>query len=221
MRLGVWSHELPNNLEFLGFAIKHVDASHVGILYHLDDGLVKYCHFAWYGDLRNEPPHPYYLWGNCGLDRYNKRFLASNFDVIRAANPNCIPYGIDSTGSCFDENKKFLPLPLGKGMTCATFILAVFASYGLPLVDAQTWPVGRVDDKEWAQGVMKALHEHHAPQAHIDAMQNDIVTVSRFRPSEVAGAIWSINSPITFAEAQILSQEIMESVRAARTLENA
>jgi hypothetical protein len=223
MRLGYWTAELPNDLEHFGFALHPQSARHVGVLYHLDDGIVRFCHFAWHGDLRNEIASSgylwanCYLWGNCGLDNYTKRFLAANFHTISLENKDCIPYGIDQNGSCFDENNRLLPLPLGKGMTCATFIMAVFRSLGMPLIREETWPKGREADKQWAREVVDTMKYLKVPEQHFQAVEKDIDNVSRFHPSEVAAAISSEMPPMEFAEAERLSKEILAELALAHT----
>lgn len=214
MQLAIWTDQLPNNLDTFGFAVHCDNAKHVGILLHLDDGEVRLCHFAWHADLRNEPANTVaagrYVWGNSSLDIYNKRFLASNFNHISTANANSLPYGLDASGACLDENNTFFPIPLGKGLTCATFIVAVMRSLGYPILQEETWPVGTEADQRWAEQVVSDLTTHKAPQAHIDEVRKDLVNISRFRPSQVAGALGSVTtSPASHEEAERLSQEIL------------
>lgn len=220
MMLRRWTDELPNDLEHLGFVLHENSARHIGILYHLDDGIVRFCHLGWNWDLCVENPSPRYFWGKSGLDKYNKRFLATNFDVIGRANPNTIPYGLDSSGGCFDEEGNYLPLPLGKGMTCASFIVSVFRSLGLPLVDEASWPRGRIEDQQWGQWVVEELtKDKRVPRDHVEAVKKDIENIRRFRPCEVGAALTSDSPPVLFADAERLATEILAEIAAARNTE--
>jgi hypothetical protein len=57
----------------------------------------------------------------------------------RRATPGNIPYDINSAGVCFDKNtQEFVQPPVGKGLTCATYIKAVFFHFGFSLLDEAT-----------------------------------------------------------------------------------
>jgi hypothetical protein len=213
MTLRRWSNQLPNDLECLGFVVHEDDCKHVGVLYHLDDGIAWLCHLGWNWSLRVERPGAQYFWGKSGLDRVEKRYLAAYFDLVGKANPTNIYYGIDSSGRCFDDNGDAIPLPLGKGMTCASFIVNVFKSLQIPLIDESTWPRGRVQDRDWAQYVVDQLENDPAvPRDHVEAIKLDIALACRFRPSEVAGAMLSEDPPVSLADAERLAQEIMNEM---------
>jgi hypothetical protein len=210
MILRRWSDELPHDLEHFGFALHHEQGKHIGVLYHLDNGVPRFCHLGWNWSLRIDKPTQSYFWGKSGLDRYTKRFLAAQFDLIGRANPDTIPYGIDAYGKCFDSDGNYIPLPVGKGMTCASFIVSVFRSLGIPLIDETTWPKGRESDKEWGHWVLQMLRRDPAvPITHIDALKSDIDEASRFRPCEIAAALLSEDPPVPFEDAERLANEIL------------
>jgi hypothetical protein len=71
-----------------------------------------------------------YLWSQIGLDQRNKKFIAA-FLGNQRQNQNNIPYKLDGSGSCFDtETGAFITPPVGKGLTCATYLIAVLTSFG-------------------------------------------------------------------------------------------
>ena len=210
MILRRWSDELPHDLEHFGFALHTDQGRHIGVLYHLDDGAVRMCHLGWNWDLRLDRPTSNYMWGKSGLDGYTKHFLAAQFDLIGKANPNAIPYGLDAYGDCFDSDGNYLPLPIGKGMTCASFIVSVFRTLRIPLINEASWPKGRDSDKAWGLFVIKLLEsDPSVPVEHIKALKRDIAEVSRFRPAEVVAALMTDDAPLAFADAERMANAIL------------
>jgi len=75
--------------------------------------------------LKDEPLPELYLWGSSGLDPVNKVFMAAYVALLKQ-NAADVPYGIDYGGIYFDDQGRYIVQPVGRGLTCATFILAVF-----------------------------------------------------------------------------------------------
>src|SRR5712692_9373639 len=46
----------------------------------------------------------------------------------------------------FDQDGKWISRDPDSGMNCSSFVAAVFASFNIPLVQSQTWPVGLPED---------------------------------------------------------------------------
>lgn len=220
MNLRRWSDQLPNDLDSLGFVVHEDNCRHIGVLYHLDDGIAKVCHLGWNWDLRIDSPSQTYFWGKSGLDRIEKRYLAAYFDLVGRKNPANIYYGLDSSGHCFDEFGSAIPLPIGKGMTCASFIINVFKSLEIPLIDETSWPHGRPQDQQWASSVVQQLEDDpRVPRDHVDAVKKDIAMACRYRPCEVAGAMSSDHTPLALVDAERLAQEILDEINEIRRLE--
>lgn len=111
----------------------------------------------------------------------------------RHAGPNArVPYGVAYAGGVFDAGSgDYLRAePAESGLTCATFILAIFESVSWPLVERASWPVDRAEDVAWRDHVITLLEQRgHTDQA--ERVRNDPACV-RFRPTEVAGAcLWT------------------------------
>ena len=186
---------------------------HSGFLYKLDAGMPRISHLAWHLDLRDEPAADPYMWANVGLDEANSRFVAA-WLADRGKNPALIPYGIDGAGASFDpETDEFVPPPVGKGLTCATYIAAVFKHLGFQLLQEDSWPTDRQDDNVWQEHVVKALSKTGASEEHVDAVKND-VGARRFRPAEVTGAATLADWPIAFPSAEAVANSVIENVRA-------
>jgi hypothetical protein len=137
-------------------------------------------------------------------------------NVVRNAKDVPIPYGVDFTHDAFDpQTGRWLHGPTGRGLTCATFVVAVLSAAGFPFVNVATWSA-RPDDQQWVEKICNLLIEHAAPEQaeHIRANEAGV----RLRPAEVAGAAREPASarPVAFAKAVERSAEVQtEWVNAA------
>jgi hypothetical protein len=162
---------------------------------------------AFHFKLCDETPSPAYLWVDCGLDDVNKKVIAAYMGVIRK-NKNNIPYGLDVDGNCFDRDTgEYIEQPLGKGLTCATFIMAIFGRFGFRLLKTEEWPE-RAEDIQWQQQILEVLEAEGASADHVAAARKDIGT-ARFRPEEVGGAVSETLHPVGFERVREIVEEIM------------
>lgn len=181
---------------------------HVGLIYRVDNSGPRFCHLAWHFMLKDEPLPTDYFWGLSGLDPVNKTVMAAYVALLKQ-NASDVPYGIDYGGIYFDDRGRYVVQPLGRGLTCATFILAVFARNGFDLVKIESWPE-RPDDIEWQQQIIGVL-THRASREHIEAVKQNI-GAKRFRPEEVAAGVISENIPLDFSAAHASAQEILHDM---------
>lgn len=113
-----------------------------------------------------------------------------------------IPYGVALPDDCFDATSgAWLLGPTGRGLTCATFVVAVLRATGLKMLDLGTWQL-RADDEVWRQRIIAALRRDPANRQQADHIERE-GTCARFRPEEVAGAglVPASGWPVGFAEA--------------------
>lgn len=100
--------------------------------------------------------------------------------------------------------------PTRLGLTCATFILAVFEAAGISLIKYDTWPENRPSDFEWQKQIITALRRtRSATPEHIKAVEGDVGS-ARYRPEEVAGAATANPLPADFPLAAERGQQILE-----------
>lgn len=199
-------------------AIRFVTASqtHIGIL-HRDpqDDEVQLLHLAWHHALTNSRPGDGYLWVDPAIHPARLRQVATICRQVWRANDRAIPYGFSTPNDCFDEETgRFLLGPTRLGLTCASFVLAIFHRAGIPLIQYETWPANRDGDAEWQQEVVAAL-EHSTPaasRAHVEAVRGEIGAV-RFRPEEVAGSATAAKPPLAFESAAGLAEQLLARMR--------
>lgn len=193
-------------------AICSIDESqrHIGIL-HRDaeaDG-VFLLDLAWHHHLRNQIPERQYLWVEPAINSKRLVQVAAICRRVWRSNRRGIPYAFSRPTHCFDNSTgAFLLGPTRLGLTCATFVLAIFDEAGLPLVRYETWPEVREGDAEWQRRILAKLLETGASAEHFHAVSTEIGSVW-FRPEEVAGAVTISPLPADFDGAAERAAQIL------------
>jgi hypothetical protein len=216
--VGQRASEAPfDGVSDLGVAIREFGSgqNHCAILYKLDGRGARFCHLANHLDLRDEIAHAPYLWADTGLDPANRRFVAAWVGNLHINRGN-IPYGLDSAGCCFDlPTGQFVTPPIGKGLTCSTFITSVLRSLGFDLLNEREWPQ-RAEDEAFGRNVVQMLVSVNADKDHIKAVTEDI-GAKRFRPEEVVGAATLSAWPVAFADAHVVADAVVLDLKVARS----
>jgi hypothetical protein len=98
-----------------------------------------------------------------------------------------LPYGLSTPNDSFDpDTLAYLRGPAKVGLTCATFVLAIFEFGGLKLLQYELWP-HRDSDVPWQNYVISELKRTGASQEHIAAVEGQVGAM-RIRPEEVAAS---------------------------------
>ena len=103
-----------------------------------------------------------------------------------------VPYGFyyDEYAS-YDLTSGILSLGSHEsGLTCATFVMTVFHSIGIDLIDIKNWPK-RPEDDDWEGRIKHLLAEHKVQvdmsKEHLEKLKFEVLQgCPRFRPEEVA-----------------------------------
>jgi hypothetical protein len=207
-----------DQLKTVGIAIHWnpaYDQMHVGVLHRLEDDL-KLCHLKFHHDLARETPPAGYFWADCEMFSgsegrvSNGRYFAG-IVAETARDPN-IPFGYAFNEDCFLNDGTYQPMEIGKGLTCATFIIALFHSVGYPIVKLDTWKP-RADDTAWQNKILAVLRGRASPE-HADAAAA-FLGQFRYRPEEVSAAAVHPSPPLDFDESVALAAEILKTVGAA------
>lgn len=194
-----------SDVDVMGLAIHATDIGfHSGILY-LRNGEARILDLAFHHWLRDEVASPPFRWSELGLDQENKVIMAALVARIANVQP-AIPYGFNSDGVGIDpDSGNLVPPPIGRGLTCATFILAVFRAFGHQILADEDWHA-RPEDTAWQDTILGMLAGHAAPE-HVEAVREDR-NAPRFRPEEVVGAGHQVQWPVSQAVAQALAIEV-------------
>lgn len=149
------------NLASVGVAVGIPDVQqqsqhHIGLIYRTEPTQpVHFLHLAWHCLLRHEsPPTHGFVWVESSLDPVNQTLLAAYCRlIVECHESGQIPYGIAYEGDYFDPaTGAWLRGSVGEGLTCATFVMALYEALGLPLVAQETWP-HRDSDVQWQETI--------------------------------------------------------------------
>jgi hypothetical protein len=214
----IYTHaEKPfDQVRFSAIAIRAIDASqrHIGIL-HKESAEKEplLLHLAMHCNLRNGHPTEGYLWVDPPIPAPRLRQVAAICRLVWRSNGRNVPYAFSAPNDCFDEaSGRFLLGPTKFGLTCATFVLAVFHTAGVQLVEYGTWPIGRPGDEEWQTAVIALIQASgQATAEHLDAMKTETGRgAARYRPEEVAGAALLNTLPARFQQAVDASRDVLQ-----------
>lgn len=203
------------------------DQRHTGVFFRFSTtDTHEFLHLAWQCDLRLQPPKHAYLWVDPAIPARRLIQVAAICDDIASANvPDQIPYSFGPPNDCFDEHScAFLLGPTNTGLTCASFVLAVFHRAGLPLVKYGTWPKPDQEDITWQRSVLANLESLRISDPsmvtpeHIACVQSEIGTSVRYRPEHVAAAaILRRTSAVRFQCVSRLGKAIVAYIRGEPT----
>ena len=202
-------------IPLVGLAIKRgPHYVHVGFLYRNEGDVVHLSHLPWHYHFRGRDiTDPSYFWLEPQFNEMVREQIAAFLLHVAEENESGeIPYSYLNRGKSINESGKYVTSGVGSGLTCATYILAIFEALEISLIDLQTWPVGRAGDAEWAQGILALLAEAQPPATaeHIAAQQAELPNVVRYRPEEVGAAFTMFTStPLIFAQVDVPSVELL------------
>lgn len=200
---------------FVGVAVSSTAlAGHVGLVYRSSEGAERILHLAWHHDLRDEllAPNRHYLVCSSGLDEIESTVLAAILENVSSV-VGFVPYGVDweTADNCFDSENRLISLPLGKGLTCATFVYAILRHHGYVVADRATWTPNPSDD-EFVHRIADWLAAN-AGREHAEALRAD-VGKNRLRPFQVAACVASSPDewPVAFGVAVERSASVQSAI---------
>jgi hypothetical protein len=193
---------------------------HVAFIYEAEGRGILLSHLPTHRAFRGADPwDPKYFWTTlAGLEATNKQVFAAWLTAL-ANKPIQVAYGFSDAGCRFDRDEAgevvFVNVTLGKGLTCATFLIVALESFGYRLLVRDTWPA-RAEDKEWQTQILEQLRQCGLMNdAELDLLSNDVGSV-RFRPIEVAASAHRANWPVNFNDASALAEQILAQIAELR-----
>src|SRR4051812_15518518 len=147
VRLPPW----PYDFRHLAVALRRISPNfnHTGLLYRVEDSFSLF-HLRWHCDVADE------VQADSGYASVVVPVLEERAEVtvqfVQLVSESCkkqqIPYAFRHMGATFDRGGQLLFKQGERGLTCATFVLAVLRGAGIELLDHASWQ-GRVGDREW------------------------------------------------------------------------
>ncbi|CAK1964477.1 hypothetical protein CWO17_11495 [Vibrio sp. 10N.286.45.A3] len=192
------------------------EQNHIAILFHGEDG-VMLMHVGEHKGELIEQPSDKYIWLDLGDDFHSFRkqvILAHLLHIAEENKDSQIRYGLDHAVYCLDPETGKLNDQYDStiGFTCATFVVEVFLSCGVQLIDWDTWPAADEVHTSFQKKVFNYLH-------HLHQQNPDVVTLeflkaqignigkSRFLPQEIAASTQS-SEPSIKAEVDMSAPSI-------------
>jgi hypothetical protein len=205
------------------FYLRGPGVTHTGILHRVGTQLFI-LDLLWHERLRSgpcedelpcvvpelEPEEINDVTGICRLihQRHLERLLTGGF---------LIPYAFRmGNNTRFSSVTGDLMLGDGLGLTCSTFVLAVFESAKVPLIDLTGWPA-RADDQARHQELLQMMRNGipklvpPADPQHVAAVAVELPCI-RVRPEEAAAAGMAETVPASFSKAERGGRWILEVV---------
>jgi hypothetical protein len=207
-----------SSIKVFGVAFQEVQPRwhHAAIIFSDgDDGSLRVLHLGGHFDFRNDAYSVEFKTIPCpDFDEDELDLLAEQARRMWKKNGQGLPYNFDYDGSAaFDFDMSFLS-EKGRGLTCATFVLAFFDRYGHKIVDASSWKF-RPEDTRWQQTIHGILRSQLAPE-HAARMIENIGGAARFRPEEVVASVNRyVGEPITFTDGIQYGVDFMSEFHAA------
>ena len=201
----------PNSydrIEALAISLSlHDGYSHTGFLYRNGTQLFA-LHLAGPEQLLNQKAETInFRWTAVTLHKSLLRTIAMRCQVI-AFRQSGIPYGFGYDGlPCFDGKGRY-NRPDSQGMTCATFVMDLFHSNAIPILQLEGWPL-RSQDKDFQSALRELIRKAKMYEVR------GIDTSPRYRPEEVAGGALSTEKPLPFTVAEALGRTLREQLEAS------
>jgi hypothetical protein len=186
---------------------------HIGMLYKIGAGEALNLNLREHLELKNEKPTDSYCWMQIQLDEINRRLLASLCALIgRKSQP--IPYGFTYNGLYLTQAGDYLPRDMGHGLTCATFVMALFETYSIPVLVTNEWGPADLQDQGWQTGMVQQISMRRGE--FIAGAIRQFVGHPRYKPEHVAAGAVDQGRPLGLSDATKMGNRILRDLAKCR-----
>ncbi|MEZ4406146.1 MAG: hypothetical protein R3A52_06705 [Polyangiales bacterium] len=203
------------NVRDAAVAVLSPDAQHVGVAWRDAGGTLSLLHLAFHYDLRNDtPPSKRYYAVSPSLEPERLAQVAAMCERVLKRQRRGIPYGFRYDATAFSRDGRLVLGNEERGLTCATFVLALYRSVGVELLRVAEWPDDRPDDEARWTALLEVLRSGCPDAEHVSAVAREVRS-RRFRPEEVAGGS-SRPAPSPFVQAVAAANELVAALDGVR-----
>jgi hypothetical protein len=185
--------------------------THAAVIYQNSGLQREYLHLAFHERLDTRPFGQCYAYAE--IDVIRAKQVAGLCRLIRVRRPS-IPYSFR-----LDLNARFCTLTgdlstLGEahGLNCATFVIVVFQSTGLTLVDLDGWEIRDEDRGRQRELLLSLAGWHGVSPQHIEDVRSEVGNWPRVRPEEVAGACLENDLPARFPQCRANGEAVLSFI---------
>lgn len=186
----------PDESMHFGIAVQVADPStqqfHTSTLYRFDGRLMVgevQSHLRSRKAMAKPSAGVYWIAPDLALEE--QRVLASKVDAWLDENHGRIPYSVAHPGGVIFKDDVWIGNEPGQGLTCATFVIALFDELGIPFIDIESWE-DRPGDSDWAARILQMLKPYMTDE-HFSAQKQRLGQSVRVRPSDVTAAGLLVN----------------------------
>lgn len=209
----LWRNKPAHGVQHLAIVLSLNPDGHLSLIYVDDNQQPRWLHLGWHHHVLAKPLDKNYAWGEPPLEpelRVILSRLCRKISQRYVGQRRSIAYALRYAGGHFDEMTGEFLCEDGLGLTCATFVMAIFATRGVDLLRRQEW-VPRAEDVIWQKNIIELLKGARDPRIdeHVAVVETE-VGCTRFRPEEVAAAGVATSLPLGFREAESTGRAIRE-----------
>ena len=132
-------------------------------------------------------------------------FLLKNFHLF--------PLGSRLTGVTSAKRVNTSLVNLVTDLTCATFVMAVFDTYHIPLLRTPEWPAASLQDQGWQGLQVQWVQLNRGPFVAEGVKQH--IGAPRYKPEHVTAGAVSAGRPLGLARANKLGARIVRELLAS------
>lgn len=189
---------------------------HIGIFVRKDDEPLRFVHLAWHLRLMNDAAGEAHVWTCPNVRPERLRLVGSMCRLVWQMNAERgLPYAFSSPSDFFDRATGEARLgPTRLGLTCASFVIAIFEMGGIRLVQESTWEPTE-EDRDWQESIVEALEKYGASADHIEAVSQELGAI-RFRPPQVFCATSLYPPSAKQEDVSIICRDVEKLARAWR-----
>ena len=132
-----------------------------------------------------------------------------------------VPYALHPRNSLIDTDGT-TALGESLGLTCATFVMRLFASARVPLLAESTWDSGRSAERQARDAIAQQIIVQYLGQSNRPAASGHAALVAkdvgctRIRAEEVAAASGMKERPVNYPAAEAAGSELLAEVSALK-----
>lgn len=214
-----------DDIQFVAIGLELIDTfgeryPHSAIIYRDQNQLLSLLEFHFNGQIasnQSQQRFSEFAWAVPNLKVDALENIAEFCELIRLSAPK-LRYGFRFLeDSLLAQNGATVCLQgTSVGLTCATFVLAIFKRLGINLLQLDTWQF-RDEDEKWQQRYFKVLKKNpsaynHTAQSIAQVQQELISPCARYKPQEVFASGMTEKCKLDFDTAQLLGIRIWEGL---------
>jgi hypothetical protein len=192
----------------------HSAGLHCGLFYENSNGSIELLHFADQAKLLSAGTFAQYYEVTCHLPDESKLAI-SDFCrlVFRLHHSQGLRYAVTRTDEFLPDGKLKIDKN-GTGFTCATFVKAIFAVVGRPVLNEKSWPPATFEDNSWMRKLIEGMigrAKNAFDKKHFKKVDLNCAW-SRYKPEEVAAAMQLAPPPAEHAAVEPEAKKLAEHV---------